>query len=176
MSANGSHEEVVVGVVGRPWGLRGQFHLDARLEDPAILLAEGAVRIRRRGAHATECAIRATHQAGGRLIVALEGCNSVEDAEALKGAEVLLGKGAFLPAPVGSFYPHQLEGLQVVGVDGTPYGSVKEIVRTGGPELLLVGGAGKDFLVPFAEAICRRVDMDAGVIEIDPPEGLMDLD
>jgi hypothetical protein len=29
--------------------------------------------------------------------------------------------------------------------------------------------------VPLAESICRRVDVGAKVIVIDPPEGLLDL-
>jgi ribosomal 30S subunit maturation factor RimM len=30
-------------------------------------------------------------------------------------------------------------------------------------------------LVPFAEAICTEVDVEAKRITIDPPEGLLDL-
>lgn len=176
MSVTGTEGEIVAGVVGRPWGLRGQFHLAASLEDPTVLLPPTTLRLRRKGAPPVACAILATHRAGGRLIVTLEGCGSIEQAEALRGAELLLESGALAPAPEGSFYPHQLQGLRVVGIDGTAYGCVKTVVQTGGPELLVVRTEAKEILIPFVEAICRRVDTAAGVIEIDPPEGLMDLD
>jgi 16S rRNA processing protein RimM len=32
-----------------------------------------------------------------------------------------------------------------------------------------------EVLVPFSEAFCRRVDVAEKVIEIDPPEGLVDV-
>jgi ribosomal 30S subunit maturation factor RimM len=40
--------------------------------------------------------------------------------------------------------------------------------------MLVVEGRG-EVLVPFASEICRRVDPAGRVIEIDPPEGLVDL-
>ena len=41
------------------------------------------------------------------------------------------------------------------------------------PVLVVVGRG--EVLVPFVDAICRRVDPEARVIEIDPPDGLIAL-
>jgi ribosomal 30S subunit maturation factor RimM len=41
--------------------------------------------------------------------------------------------------------------------------------------MLAVGGGTGEVLVPLVDAICRRIDVEANVIEIDPPEGLLDL-
>ena len=48
-------------------------------------------------------------------------------------------------------------------------------MRTGGTELLIVEGETKEYLIPFAEAICVEVDIENELIRIDPPEGLLEF-
>jgi ribosomal 30S subunit maturation factor RimM len=48
-------------------------------------------------------------------------------------------------------------------------------MRTGGTELLEIAGETKEYLIPFAEAICMDVDIENKLIRIDPPEGLLEF-
>jgi ribosomal 30S subunit maturation factor RimM len=41
--------------------------------------------------------------------------------------------------------------------------------------MLVVAGSDGEVLVPFTEAFCRRVDVKARSVEIDPPAGLLEL-
>ncbi|MBX7170571.1 MAG: PRC-barrel domain-containing protein, partial [Pyrinomonadaceae bacterium] len=59
--------------------------------------------------------------------------------------------------------------------EGEKLGQVKELMRTGGTEILVVQGETKDYLIPFAETICVEVDIENKLIRIDPPEGLLDF-
>ncbi|MDY3126816.1 MAG: ribosome maturation factor RimM, partial [Corynebacterium sp.] len=73
------------------------------------------------------------------------------------------------------FYDHELEGLRVY-VDGKDIGEVSGI--THGPtqsllELKLTGG--KEALVPFVEEIVPEIDIEAGIVIVTPPEGLLEL-
>ena len=167
--------EIVVGTVGRPWGTKGQFLVDPHGSDPAFLLARGRLRLRRRGRLDAEYPILASHRAGGRLVVGVEGCASPEDAALLRGAEVLIPAGEFEPAPEGSFYPHELTGLAVLLPDGGAVGVVERVLATAGPDLLRVRSAEREILIPFVESICVRVDLAARTIVIDPPAGLLEL-
>jgi len=65
----------------------------------------------------------------------------------------------------------------VVESGGTrkPLGTVTEVERAGGTDILHVADGSQDVLVPFARAICKVVDPAARLIVIDPPEGLLDL-
>jgi len=173
---NRGEREVVLAVVGRPWGVKGQFLLDPMGTDPAALLGQGRLRLRRRDGRTEEHALRGSHVAGGRLVVHLQGCGTVEEAERWRGAEVVRREEEFAPAPDGSFYPHELVGLEVADAGGRALGHVAEVLETGGPELLVVRKGDRERLIPFAAAICRTVDKTAGRIVIDPPEGLLDLD
>ncbi len=167
--------ELVVGVVGRPWGIRGQFVLDPRGSDPQVFLSRATLRLRRRDGERVELPILGSHLAGGRLVLRVEGCATPEEAERFRGAEVLLEPEALAPAPEGTYYPHELTGLRAIRRGGGELGRVERVVETAGPDLLEVRSEGRLLLIPFAAAICR-VDREGGVIEIDPPEGLLELE
>lgn len=174
----GSVSEVVVGVVGRPWGTKGQFLVDPRGSDPGLVTQGRVLRLRRPGAASSDHEVLGTHFAGGKLVVTIAGCATPEDAAALRGAEVVVPADGFEPTPEGAFYPHELTGLDVVLADGTPIGRVVRVMETAGPDLLVVrddAASGRERLIPFAEAICR-VEKDAGRIVVEPPEGLLELD
>jgi 16S rRNA processing protein RimM len=80
-----------------------------------------------------------------------------------------------------TYYDHQLEGLRVRTTAGQDVGVVAEVLHTAAGELLAVrrgdgGAAGAtELLVPFVGAIVPLVSLDEGIVEIDPPEGLLDL-
>ena len=173
-----ARQEVVVGVVGRPWGTKGQFLVDPRGSDPDLLLSGRCLRVRRRGRGHEDFPVLGSHFAAGRLVVQIEGCGSPEEAEELRGAEVVVPAAKFSPAPEGSYYPHELAGLRVFGPGGDEVGRVERVMETVGPDLLIVrksGPAGKEIMIPFARAICR-VNREQGRIDLDPPDGLLDLD
>jgi len=74
------------------------------------------------------------------------------------------------------FYDHQLEGLRVVTTDGRLVGNVNEVLHTAAGELLSVTSeTGSEVLVPFVSAIVTEVSLQHRTIEIDPPDGLLDL-
>ncbi|MGH7505131.1 MAG: ribosome maturation factor RimM, partial [Longimicrobiales bacterium] len=76
----------------------------------------------------------------------------------------------------GEVFYHQLLGAEVVTVDGSVIGRVREVFETEPAHLLEVqSDEGRLHLIPFAERIVRRVDVDAGRITIDPPAGLLEL-
>ena len=174
----GAVNEVVVGVVGRPWGVKGQFLVDPRGSDPGLLTRGSVLRLRRPGGPTSEHEVLGTHFAGGKLVVAVAGCATPEEAAALRGAEVLVPAENFDPPPEGAYYPHELTGLEVTLTDGTVLGRIARVMATAGPDLLVVrdeANGGRERLIPFAEAICR-VDEAARRVVVDPPEGLLELD
>jgi 16S rRNA processing protein RimM len=115
---------------------------------------------------------------GARMLVRLAGVIDRDGADALRG-NLFIVDSADLP-PIDDpdeFYDHQLEGLTVRTVDNVAVGLVTEVLHTPAGELLSVRtAANTEVLVPFVAAIVTSVSLDAGVIEIDPPDGLLDLE
>jgi 16S rRNA processing protein RimM len=54
---------------------------------------------------------------------------------------------------------------------------VAEVLHTAAGELLAIKRADEtELLVPFVSAIVISVSLDSHVVEIDPPEGLLELE
>lgn len=172
--------ELVIGRVAKSHGITGELVVDVRTDDPDERFAPGnRLRLKpSRGSGGRDVTIESVRPHGGRLLVRLDGVSDRNAADALRGHLFVVDSGD-LPEieDPDEFYDHQLEGLAVRTVDGRELGSVKEVLHTAGGELLAVRGAdGAEVLVPFVSAIVTSVSLADGIVEIDPPDGLLDLD
>jgi 16S rRNA processing protein RimM len=114
---------------------------------------------------------------GGRLLVRLEGVADRNAADSLRGTVFLVDSQDLPPIQdPDEFYDHQLEGLRVVTTAGVVVGTVAEVLHTAAGELLSVRTDDGEVLVPFVSAIVTSVSLADETIEIDPPEGLLELD
>ena len=97
------------------------------------------------------------------------------------GAEELAGRYLLVPLEdrgeleEGEYYYHQLLGLEVETAAGDPVGRIREVYETEPYHMLEVKGSGGVHLVPFRREWVRTVDLEAAVMVIDPPEGLLEL-
>ena len=110
-----------------------------------------------------------------RIIFKFAGFNSIETAEALRNAEICIPESEAVELDADEFFDWELAGCEVETVEGLKLGRVKELMRTGGTEILVVEGAEKEYLIPFAETICTGVDIENKLIKIDAPEGLLEF-
>ena len=122
--------------------------------------------------------VDAAREHGGRLLVRLDGIASRDAADALRGSLFIVDTADLPPIEdPDEFYDHQLEGLRVRTVSGREVGAVAEVLHTAAGELLSVKtDADAEVLVPFVSAIVTSVSLTDGIVEIDPPDGLLDLD
>lgn len=98
-----------------------------------------------------------------------------EQADALKGTELFADRDQLPTLPDDEFYHADLIGLEVVDTGGAPLGRVKTVQNHGADDLLEITqpGSSNTFLLPFTRAIVPTVDLDAGRLIADPPEGLL---
>jgi len=149
------------GVVGRPHGLDGSFHVG----NPVAGLLDVGVEVQIDGARR-----RIDRMAGHerRLILRVEGSDGREAAEHLRGQEILVAREQAPPLEDDEWWATDLEGCTVrdgdreVGVVGRllqlPSCEVLEVTRHGG---------GPELLVPLIKDAVRDVDLDAQVIDVD---------
>lgn len=111
-----------------------------------------------------------------RVILKFRDYDSIETANTLVGFEFGLPEAEQVQLSSDEFYEWQLAGCSVENVQGSAIGTVREVMRTGGVELLVVeGGAQHEHLIPMTREIVVSVDIPGKKILIDPPEGLLDL-
>ncbi len=111
----------------------------------------------------------------GRIVLKFAGYDTIEQGDGLRGVEVSVPESEAVELDTDEFFDWQLEGCRVETIEGEVIGTVREVLRTGGTEVLMVAGPEKDFMIPFAESICIDVDVEAKLIRIDPPEGLLEF-
>ncbi len=102
--------------------------------------------------------------------------DNVESAKALVGYEFGLPEAERIELSKDEFYEWELEGCSVETKVGPVIGIVREVMRTGGVELLVVEDERqREILIPMAQSIVVDIDVSKKKILIDPPEGLLDL-
>ena len=166
---------VAIAKVARPHGLRGEVVAEILTDFPERFGELEKVVVPSEDGSRTDLQIESFRFQKGRVLLKFEGLNTVESVEHLRNAEICVPEEESVELEDGEFYDWELEGCKVVTIDGIEIGTVKELMRTGGTEILVVQGVEKDFLVPFAESICIEVDIENELIRIDPPEGLLDF-
>lgn len=174
--------ELLVGRVVKAHGITGEVVVDIRTDDPTARFAQGVTlraKPSRSDGPGRSYVVDGAREHGGRLLVRLAGVDDRDAADALRG-KVFVVDTADLP-PIDepdTYYDHQLEGLHVRTTAGQDIGVIAEVLHTAAGELLAVkrteGGA--ELLVPFVGAIVTSVSLDDRTVEIDPPEGLLDLE
>jgi len=111
-----------------------------------------------------------------RVVLRIADYDGVEAAKTLVGYEFAVPESERIPLPEDHFYDWELEGCVVETTGGNKIGKVREVMRTGGVDMLAVGDdIGRDYLVPMAASIVVAVDISRKSIVIDPPEGLLEL-
>jgi 16S rRNA processing protein RimM len=119
---------------------------------------------------------------GNRVVLKFRGVDDAAAASGLVGQDILIPCNGLVDLPEGSYYIFRLVGLTVRTRDGREIGKVREVVQTGGTPLLAIEplpGCGtkaqEEILLPAARSICTAIDVAAGSITIEPPEGLLEL-
>ena len=110
----------------------------------------------------------------GRCVLKLQGIDSISEAEKYVGADVRIPKNELLPPEEGSFYTFQLKGCRVFSA-GEEIGTVVDVLDLGGTTVLQVDQDGNEILIPFANSYLKKIDLDQRRIDVDLPEGLMEL-
>jgi 16S rRNA processing protein RimM len=168
-------EWVTVGRIVRPHGNRGQVVVAPETDFGADRFKVGATLGLWRDGRVESLTIVESRPQKGRWIVGFDRSTSIDEAETLRNAELQIPAEALHALEAGQYYAHDLVGCRVESVDGAVIGRVRSVDLAAGTPLLVVGSDRGEVLVPLAEPICRRIDLVAQVIVIDPPEGLIDL-
>jgi 16S rRNA processing protein RimM len=111
----------------------------------------------------------------GRPVIRLEGIESMTEAEGLAGLALRMPASALGPLPEQTYYRHDLVGCEVRDTHGAVIGRVTRVEGTLDRSYLVVPRQGGEAMIPLVDGICVRVDIGAGQVVVDPPEGLLDL-
>ncbi len=162
-------QRILLGVVGRPHGVRGLLHVHSYTASPADLTAYGAL----------------SDESGRKWTVLWRGDGVAElrdaagkpiadrtAAERLVNTRLYIERGRLPDPEPEEFYLADLVGLTAVAPDGASLGRVDAVHDYGAGASLEIGA----LLVPFTRACVPEVDVASGCIVVVPPGEIMAAD
>jgi 16S rRNA processing protein RimM len=170
-----SEDLIAIARIAKTRGLRGETVADVLTDFPGRFENLETVCAVKPNGERDELKIEDFRFQKGRIILKFAGVDSIEAAEVFRGAEICIPESEAVELEVDEYFDWELEDCAVETVEGEQIGRVKEVMRTGGTEILIVAGADKEYLIPFAKEICTEVDVENKLIRIDVPEGLLDF-
>ena len=176
MSSKPPNPEALIGLgqVSGAQGLLGAVKVRADAEaattDPEVFAALGEVWIGGRGYRVLKAG---RHK--NQVLLWLEGVDTRSRAEELAGLKVLGDRRRFPRLPPGEFYWFQVLGLSVVNeADGALLGYLDYIIPTPGHDVYVVRRGEREVLLPAVEEVIVEINLEAGVIKVLPPPGLLE--
>lgn len=166
---------LLVGVLIAPFGIRGQLKLRLLTDRPDHL--QQHIRTVYVGKSAKPYTVtRMIEHKPGLIVLSLQGVDSREAAEDLRGSEVAIPETEAAPLEEGEYYIHQLYELRVVLEDGTLIGTVQDVLITGANEVLVVKRPDdkRDALIPVIHDVIVTIAPTAGHIVIRLMPGLIE--
>lgn len=167
-----SDDRIVVGSIAGAFGVRGDVRVKSYCADPADI-ARYTPLTTDRGHVFRVLVIKG--DAPGALVARIEGIDTKEEADALRGVSLYADRKRLPRLPDDEFYHADLIGLSVVDTGGKPLGTVRAVLNHGAGDILEIQapGAAETVLLPFTLAAVPTVDLSTGRIVADPPEGLL---
>lgn len=166
---------LLVGVVARAHGNRGQVIVNPETDFPEERFAAGHELIVELAGLESRRRIATVRFHHGRPVIGFDGVETMNDAEALAGAELKVPASEVGPLPEDTYYRHDLVGCQVRDETDRVIGTV---IRVDGPlerSHLVIDGSRGEVMLPLVEEFWVSIDLAGRVIVVRPPEGLLDL-
>ena len=163
---------IVLGYVAGAHGLRGTFRVKQHKQDWQLFDALDEVGVRLAGEE-TVHRIQELRSGPKGLLMQLAGVDTVESAEALRGAELCVPRSLLPALPEGEYYFVDLEGVAVFTPDDVQVGVVERVQEYPAANVLRVKSEDGVREVPMREPYLVSVDLSAGRIVVDE---LSDLD
>jgi len=191
---------VAVAHILRPRGNKGEVAAELLTDFPQRLkelreafLGDGAETPGPRRTAIKACWLSQNHP--GQAVFHFDGYSSINDAEKLRGLDVLLPIEQRVTLPAGHYFISDLIGCSVFEAarDSSPFasspcslssapvllGNITDVQFTGegvsGTPLLVVNTRNGELLIPLAEDICTNINPAARRVDVLLPEGLRDL-
>jgi 16S rRNA processing protein RimM len=166
---------IAIARIARTRGNRGEVLVDLYTDFPDRFDALKEVWLEFADGHRLRVSIEDTWEHKGRRVLKFAGVDDISSAESYVGCWVQVPSDQAMTLPEGTYFDHDLIGCIVQDSAGNLVGVVEGVLRIAGNSQLVVKGNGREYLIPAVDSICTEISIEDKRIQIDPPEGLMDL-
>ncbi len=101
-----------------------------------------------------------------------EGITGRTVAEKLVGSLLFVNEKDAIRLPKGTFFIHDVIGLNVVDGDGNFVGIVKDVLKYPANDVYVIENEGKELLLPAVKEFVKKIDPAAGTMTVHLIEGM----
>ena len=165
---DGADEKLVlVGKIVGLSGVRGEFKLESYTEPRMQIFRYQPWLLKSASGENEVSGCRGRVQGKG-IVATLPEVDDRDAAARLIGSEIWVRRSALPRSGRGEYYWADLEGLEVVTVEGAALGKVSHLIATGANDVLVVRDGERERLLPFVlDDYVKEVDFDTGRITVD---------
>lgn len=167
-------ERVAIGKILRARGVKGELLIAPLSWDLRRFARVEKVFISDPDAREKLYPIKGSRIFQGKVLLQLEGIDTREKAEELKGKYLEIDKKDVPPLPEDEYYIFDLINCQVLSLKGKRIGEVKEILLFPANPVLAVRKGKKEYLIPFIKDVVKKIDLQEKLIYIEPLQGLLE--
>ncbi len=168
-------ERVLVGVLVRPHGVRGEAWIDPRTDRLDRFEAGNELWLVPRGGGPRRVRLASARPHRGGFLVTIDGIEAREELDELRGAALEVGRDEVAPPPAGRFWLFDLIGCRCRDRTAGDLGEIVEMVEDGGGWLAIVDRpGGRRLAIPFVGSFIVTVEVAARRVEWDLPKGLIE--
>ena len=165
-------DHICVGAFSGSYGVNGEVRLKSFCTDPESIAGYSPLTGEDGKRSFTLTLTRAINNG---FAAKVDGIVTKEEADALKGIRLFASRDQLPALPDDEFYHADLIGMTVLDTGGTVLGRVHAVQNHGASDLLeiMAEGSSATILLPFTNEAVPTVDLSAGRIIVDPPEGAL---
>ncbi len=185
MKKTNSDEQVLIGKVGSPSGLKGEVRITLYQHD-STNLKEGKVLLLKHAKDNISAEVERVRYQKDRPVVKLKGVDDRNAAEAIRGLEVYIEADSLEPLPEGEHYVRNIIGCRVIDIseegrqadengEGRVVGVLRDVIQNTAQSILEVETPeGKTVLIPAVDEFMRGIDEEEGVIKVELIPGFIE--
>jgi 16S rRNA processing protein RimM len=165
---------MAVGQISSAHGLRGEVRIELHTDFPERFAPEVAVYL---GTELERAVISLARPHQGQMLVQFHGIDDRTKAESLRGMWVFIPDDEAVELEEDTYYVHDIIGLSVQTTTGELLGTVDQVLFTGANDVYIVqtpGEPSRELLLPAIADVIKEVDLENGILLVEPLPGLLD--
>ncbi len=163
-------DNIKVGKIVAAFGIRGELRVYPYTDKPKRFEELDSVAV-----DGTEYRILSVRYQKNMVLLRFEGIDDRTKAETLRGKYLTIDREHLRETDEDEYFIFDLIGLEAVNMDGEHIGTVSDVIQNSAQDLYEIRkDNGKTCLVPAVYELIPDIDIDSGIMRINPIPGLLD--
>ena len=178
MQDQGSEKKklVPIGRISKPHGLKGYLFLQLYNKSSSDFPYNPIFIQKNNNSSELSMQVEDVRWASKRMIIKFAHINNRDEAEKIRDSEVLVTEEQLQEnLDEDEYYFYQIVGFQVVSVAGVSLGKIISVQESIAQDILVIDYKGREVLIPAIKPFLIEIQLDTGIVIIDPIEGMFEL-